>query len=33
MRYLGVLTMVALTVAAVARSIPGVRRYLEIRSM
>jgi hypothetical protein len=39
MRFLGVLTMLALTAAAavagavVARSIPDIRRYLEIRSM
>jgi hypothetical protein len=39
MRFLGVLTMLALTAAAAAagavivRSLPDIRRYLEIRSM
>jgi hypothetical protein len=39
MRFLGVLTMLALTAAVAAagavvvRSLPDIRRYLEIRSM
>lgn len=35
MRFLGVLTVLALGVAGVvvARSLPDIRRYLEIRSM
>jgi len=39
MRFLGVLTMLGLTAAAavvsavVVRSLPDIRRYLEIRSM